>query len=305
VEINSPVRHLLKAFPKSLIACVLFFQIFMVPGAIADTSNTNNLSIATASNFRPVLEKLSEAFSNQKSVDIADHQINISSASSGVLYAQILQGAPFQLFFSANESFPKKLVAGGYGEPETLATYAIGKLVLVSRNKGDDFINENPVEILSKAQRIAIANPRTAPYGEAAIEVLENLGVIEESKPKLVMGNNIAQAWQFFHSGNADVTIVAASLIYSSGQSGLQQGWLEKQKLNDKMFLTIDLSSHLKHSVEQGRVAIKPMSSLAQEFLNFMDTSAAKKIIVDGGYVLPMTEVNVTDVNITEVNPAP
>jgi molybdate transport system substrate-binding protein len=248
-----------------------------------------------------VLEKLIETFSNQQGVDRADHQINISSASSGVLYAQILQGAPFQLFFSANESFPKKLVVGGYGEPETLAAYAIGKLVLVSQNKGDDFFNENPVEILSKAQRIAIANPRTAPYGEAAIEVLESLGVIEESKPKLVMGNNIAQAWQFFHSGNADVAIVAASLIYSSGKSGSQQGWLEKQKLNDKMFLTIDLSSHLKHPVHQGRVAIKPRNSLAQEFLNFMDTPAAKKIIVDGGYVLPMTEVN----EITEVNLAP
>lgn len=295
------MRHLLKAFPKSLIACVLFFQLFMVPGAIADTSNTNTLSIATASNFRPVLEKLSEAFSNQQSVDQVDHQINISSASSGVLYAQILQGAPFQIFFSANESFPKKLVAGGYGEPETLATFAIGKLVLVSRNKGDGFINENPVEILFKAQRIAIANPRTAPYGEAAIEVLENLGVIEESKPKLVMGNNIAQAWQFFHSGNADVAIVAASLIYSPGQSGSQQGWLEKQKLNDKMFLTIDLSPYLKHSVQQCRVAINPINSLAQEFLDFMDTPAAKKIIVDGGYALPMTEVN----EITEVNPAP
>jgi len=295
------VRYLLKAFPKSLIACVLFLQLFMVPSAIADTSDTNNLSIATASNFRPVLEKLIETFSNQQGVDRADHQINISSASSGVLYAQILQGAPFQLFFSANESFPKKLVVGGYGEPETLAAYAIGKLVLVSQNKGDDFFNENPVEILSKAQRIAIANPRTAPYGEAAIEVLESLGVIEESKPKLVMGNNIAQAWQFFHSGNADVAIVAASLIYSSGKSGSQQGWLEKQKLNDKMFLTIDLSSHLKHPVHQGRVAIKPRNSLAQEFLNFMDTPAAKKIIVDGGYVLPMTEVN----EITEVNLAP
>ena len=249
----------------------------MVPGAIADTSNTNNLSIATASNFRPVLEKLSETFSNQQGVDIADYQINISSASSGVLYAQILQGAPFQLFFSANESFPKKLVAGGHGEPETLAAYAIGKLVLVSRNKGNGFISESPAEILSKAQRIAIANPRTAPYGEAAIEVLENLGVIEESKPKLVMGNNIAQAWQFFHSGNADVAIVSSSLIYSSKQF----------KKNQKELLVIDLSSHLKHPVHQGRVAIKPMNALAQEFLSFMDTPAAKKIIVDGGYLIP------------------
>ena len=289
------MRYLLKFCPKLFIIGVIFFQLFMVLGAIADTSNTNNLSIATASNFRPVLEKLSEAFSNQKSVDIADHQINISSASSGVLYAQILQGAPFQLFFSANESFPKKLVADGHGEPETLATYAIGKLALVSRNKGDDFINENPVEILSKAQRIAIANPRTAPYGEAAIGVLENLGVIEESKPKLVMGNNIAQAWQFFHSGNADAAIVSSSLIYPSKQF----------KKNQKELLVIDLSSYLKHSVQQSRVAINPMSFLAQEFLDFMDTPAAKKIIVDGGYALPMTEVNVTDVNITEVNPAP
>lgn len=247
----------------------------MGSGAAADT-----LSIATASNFRPVLEQLSEAFVGQQVLDPSTHQITISSASSGVLYAQILQRAPFQLFFSANESYPEKLVAGGRGASESLATYAIGKLVLVSRREG-----VNPKEILSEAKRIAIANPRTAPYGIAAMEAMENLGVVEESKSKLVIGNNIAQAWQFFHSGNADVAIVAGALVVSV------RGFDGRAKPLQGLF-TIDLSPHLTHPVRQSRVAIKPVSSLTQQFLDFMKTPVAKKIIVDGGYLLPMTNMN-------------
>lgn len=274
---SSFVHCLSKACSKLFIIGTLFFQLSVVPSAIADASITNTLSIATASNFRPVLEQLSEAFSKQQGTGRADHQINISSASSGVLYAQILQGAPFQLFFSANTSFPEKLVASGHGVADTLATYAVGKLVLVSRNKGNDSGREDPAEILSKAKRIAIANPRTAPYGIAAMEAMENLGITDKSQPKLVLGNNIAQAWQFFHSGNADVAIVSASLIYASKQLDQSQ----------KGLLNIDLSSYLKRPVRQSRIAIQPTSSLAQQFLDFMDTPAAKKIMIDGGYLLP------------------
>jgi molybdate transport system substrate-binding protein len=157
----------------------------------------------------------------------------------------------------------------------TLSTYAIGKVVLVSRYESDDNNGKSPKEILTKAKRIAIANPRSAPYGVAAMEALENLGVAEESQKKLVMGNNIAQAWQFFFSGNAEVTIVAESLVYSSVKE--QQHGL----------VTIDLSSYLKHPVRQGLVAIKPMLPLAQEFLDFMTTSVAEKIIIETGYLLP------------------
>ncbi len=248
----------------------------MGSGAVADT-----LSIATASNFRPVLEQLRETFVERQGQDPSMHQITISSASSGVLYAQILQHAPFQLFFSANESYPEKLVASGRGASETLATYAIGKLVLVSRSEG-----VNPKDILSKAKRIAIANPRTAPYGIAAMAAIENLGVIEESKSKLVIGNNIAQAWQFFHSGNADVAIVADALVVSA------RGLDEREKPQRQGLFAIDLSPHLTHPVRQSRVAIKPVNSLTQQFLDFMNTAAAKKIIVDGGYLLPMTNKN-------------
>ena len=271
--LNSLVHHMLRVCSKSLATRVIFFQLLVSPGSIADT-----LSIVTASNFRPVLEQLSEAFSKQHSSDTPAHQINISSASSGVLYAQILQGAPFQLFFSANQSYPEKLVASGHGVADTLATYAVGKLVLVSRNK-----ENSTTEILSKAKRIAIANPRTAPYGIAAMEVLESLGVAEESQPKLVVGNNIAQAWQFFHSGNADVAIVAGSLVVPGSDVNETRPGL----------CTIDLSSYLTHPVRQSRVAIKPVSPLTQQFLDFMDTPRAEKIISDGGYLLPVTALNI------------
>jgi molybdate transport system substrate-binding protein len=269
---------MLKASLKLLFVGVLFLQFLVIPNAIADS-----LSIATASNFRPVLEQLSKAFTEQDSSNQIAHQINVSSASSGVLYAQILQGAPFQLFFSANESYPEKLVASGHGVADTLAIYAVGKLVLVTRYKGTNSKETSPKKIMLSAKRIAIANPRTAPYGIAAMEVMESLGVADETQPKLVVGNNIAQAWQFFHSGNADVVIAAASLVVpGSSVNKKRQG----------LFI-IDLSSYLTHPVRQSRVAIKPVSPLAQQFLDFMDTPDAEKIISDGGYLLPVTGMNI------------
>lgn len=265
---SNSLGHLLRL--KLLVIAVLFCH-----SALTDT-----LSIATASNFRPVLEQLSQTFSEQQNTDGTSHQINISSASSGVLYAQILQGAPFQLFFSANEPYPEKLVDSGHGESETLATYAIGKLILVSRYDATSPKEASPNELLLKAKRIAIANPRTAPYGIAAMEAIKSLGVANEVQSKLVVGNNIAQAWQFFHSGNADVAIVAASLAYLAESAAVKE---QQQGL-----VTIDLSSYLKHSVRQSRVAIKPASPLAQQFLDFMNTPVAEKIITDGGYLLPI-----------------
>lgn len=247
---------------------------------------TDTLSIATASNFRPVLEQLSQTFSEQQNADRESHQINISSASSGVIYAQILRGAPFQLFFSANESYPEKLVASGHGDVRTLATYAIGKLVLISRHDATSPKEASPKELLLKAKRIAIANPRTAPYGIAAMEAIKTLSVAKESQSKLVVGNNIAQAWQFFHSGNADVAIVAASLAYLAESAAVKE---QQQGLD-----TIDLSSYLTNPVRQSRVAIKPISPLTQQFLDFMNTPVAEKIITDGGYLLPIKGKNIT-----------
>lgn len=238
-----------------------------------------------------MLEQLSQTFSEQQNTDGERHQINISSASSGVIYAQILQGAPFQLFFSANESYPEKLVVSGQGDAGSLATYAIGKLILVSRHDATSPKEVSPKEaspkdLLLKAKRIAIANPRTAPYGIAAQDVMENLGVSNEIQNKLVVGNNIAQAWQFFHSGNADVAIVAASLAYSTENAAAKE-WQQK-------LVTIDLSPYLKHPVRQSRVAIKPTSLLTQQFLDFMATPVAEKIMTDGGYLLPLKGKNIT-----------
>ena len=181
-------------------------------------------------------------------------------------------------------------MASGQGDAGTLATYAIGKLILVSRQdttspKEVSSKEETPKDLLLNAKRIAIANPRTAPYGIAAMDVMENLGVANETQNKLVVGNNIAQAWQFFHSGNADVAIVATSLAYSTENSATKE---QQQTL-----VTIDLSPYLKHPVRQGLVAIKPTSPLTQQFLDFMNTPVAEKIMTDGGYLLPIKGKNI------------
>lgn len=276
MEINPPVNKWLNVQFKQLFMAVFFFHCCGVAHVAADT-----LSIAVASNFRPVLEQLSDAFIDHQRTassvfDEQDYQITLSSASSGVLYAQILHGAPYQLFFSANTSYPEKLLASGHGVADSLAVYAVGKVVLVSRR--DSVTDTDPEAILSHAKRIAIANPRTAPYGVAASELLEHWQIADGAQEKLVVGNNITQAWQFFYSGNADVAIVAESLIVSASGAGQQD------------FVTVDLSSHLKHPVRQGRIALQPLTELAQQFLIFMGTATAKNIISDGGYSLPVPD---------------
>lgn len=238
----------------------LFLKFLLIASFCCQPLLADSLTIATASNFRPLLAQLADRFSRQ-----TGHQVTISSASSGVLYAQIQQGAPFQIFFSANASYPEKLLASGHGVNNTLATYAIGKLMLVSRSGGSD-----PREVLTSANRIAIANPRTAPYGMAAVELFETLGIAEASKRKWVIGNNIAQAWQFYRSGNADAAVTAASLLSP-----------------DQRRSAIDLSAHLKQPLLQKRVMLTPDNPLAREFLAFLDSPDARKMLVDGGYLLP------------------
>ena len=140
------------------------------------------------------------------------YQVKVSYGSSGKLYAQIKHGAPYDLFFSADQALPKELVRSGFASSSDLHTYAIGQLILWSKD---------PNMLDSKASRlfageykhIAIANPRFAPYGKAALEVLDGLGLTEKSRQKWVTGENIAQTYQYVHSGNAEMGFIALTQL--------------------------------------------------------------------------------------------
>ena len=167
--------------------------------------------VAVAANFKPTLQQLSEQF--QSDTDI---EVRLSSASTGVLAAQIVYGAPFDIFFSADKNTPEQLYNADNTGPAPFC-YALGRLVLV----GAAHLSALADPELS----LAIANPATAPYGAAAMEVLDRKAFSPGRARKLVRGNNATQAYQFWHSGAVDLALVPRSLASDAGAVEVPKAW--------------------------------------------------------------------------------
>ena len=160
------------------------------------------LSVAVASNFSETLKRLEPHFAAA-----TGHELRISTASSGKLYAQIVHGAPYDLFLSADSERPARLEIDGLAVEGSRMTYALGALLLWMPGGKP---GEEPLRTLSSGNfgRLAIANPKTAPYGRAAREVLESLQLWNKLQGKLVRGENVSQAFQFAASGGADLVLI-------------------------------------------------------------------------------------------------
>lgn len=162
--------------------------------------------VAVAANFADPAERLAESFEGE-----TGHRIRLATGSTGRLYAQIVQGAPFDVFLAADRARPARLVEEGLAVPETLRTYAVGRLALWSREDGP----ASPLERLRAGdyRRLALASPDLAPYGAAAMQSLERLGVLETARERLVFGENVSQAYAFVATGNADLGLVALAQV--------------------------------------------------------------------------------------------
>jgi molybdate transport system substrate-binding protein len=178
--------------------------------------------VAVAANFTAAAKEIGELFAAA-----SGHRARFSFGGTGQLYAQISQGAPFEVFLAADQARPARAIAAGLAVPGTQVTYATGRLVLFSREAGLVIGPETLRE--GRFARLAIANPATAPYGAAAVAVLRGLGLDERLAPRLVRGGNIAQTHQFVATGNAELGFVALSQVV-----GHQQGsrWLVPQPLH-------------------------------------------------------------------------
>jgi molybdate transport system substrate-binding protein len=194
-----------------LIACSLLLSFSVRAGEV---------SVAVAANFMAPMNVIAAEFTRD-----TGHQVNLSFGSTGKIYAQIRNGAPFQVFLSADEDTPAKLEAEGLAVRGSHFTYAIGSLALWSAKPG--FV-DNKGEVLRRGQfnKLAIASPKLAPYGKAAQEVLTGMGLLESVSPKLVQGENIAQTYQFAATGNADLGFVALSQIMSDGKITSGSAWI-------------------------------------------------------------------------------
>ena len=197
-------------------ALLLVTLILLVP-LWPTTSSGGQVKVAVAANFTAPMKELSQRFEQQ-----TGHRAIVSYGSTGKLFAQIHNGAPYEVFLAADQERPRLLFQAGLGDEPT--TYAIGRLVLWS---ADPDLIDDEASVLYAADafdRIAIANPKTAPYGAAAMQVLEALGVGQRLMPKLVRGDNIAQTYQFVMTENAQLGFVAMSQVSEKGSKWIPPG---------------------------------------------------------------------------------
>jgi len=174
----------------------------------APVDASGQLTVAAASDLQNVMPAIAERYEKA-----TGQKVSISFGSSGQFYSQIQNGAPFDLFLSADESYVKLLVDAGHAVGSTVVPYASGRLAIWSRrDRGLNLSRGLPGLVDPQVRRIAIANPDHAPYGRAAVDALRKSGVYDQVRSRLVLGENVAQAAQFAHTGNADAAVIALSL---------------------------------------------------------------------------------------------
>jgi molybdate transport system substrate-binding protein len=178
-----------------------------------------DVSVAVAANFTLPMQKIAQSFEQD-----TGHKALLAFGATGGFYAQIKNGAPFQVLLSADQETPARLEKEGLGVAGTRFTYAIGKLVLWSKQAG---LVDAKGDVLRQGgfDKLAIANPKLAPYGAAAIETLTQLGLLAQLKPKFVEGANIAQTYQFVASENAALGFVALSQVFAEGRLTQGSAW--------------------------------------------------------------------------------
>ena len=242
-------------------SCTLFNQ-----GASAQ-----QLTVAAAADLQFAFHDLGAKFEKQTGIPV-----RVTYGSSGNFTTQIENGAPFDLFFSADVQYPQKLITEGFAESTSLYRYADGKLVLWVPERSELDLSKGMSVLLGPSVRkIAIANPKHAPYGRAAVAAMKSAGVYEKVESKLVLGENISQTGQFVQSGATDIGLVALSLAVSPGMS------------KSGRYVQVPVGSY--PAIEQAAVIVKQSArkSEATKFLEFMKTAEARAVLEKYGFVVP------------------
>lgn len=267
------------SFGKCLLLFIAFFILHPISVSAAE------LKVAVASNFTKAFNTLSEQFERD-----SGHTLLASFGSSGKLYAQIVNGAPFDLMLSADAYRPQKLIETGLGIEGTRFTYASGRLVLCASDTYTQ-IDQRSLE-KGEFQYLSIANPQNAPYGKAAMEVLTHLALLPQIKTKLVRGDNIAQTLHFVHSGAANLGFVALSQILSLQERGIKTAYWE---VPEKLYSPIEQQLVL---LQQGK-----SNPAAIAFMNFLKSQRSREIIEHLGYEVPRPKLNTKQTLISQHDP--
>ncbi|MCY3956483.1 MAG: molybdate ABC transporter substrate-binding protein [Nitrospira sp.] len=243
--------------------CLLFFTVG------AATSVAEEVRVAVAANFLATLNEIVTNFEQDTT-----HTVVVSSGSSGKFYAQIKNGAPFDVFFSADVMRPKLLEEEGFAVPGSRFTYAVGRLTLWRPGSAVIEGNEPFILLRSDVRHVAIANPKTAPYGAAAKEVLQALGLWEQVQDRLVRGENIGQTFHFVFSKNVQLGFVALSQVLGPNVNGSGSRW--------------DVPTHLYAPIRQQAVLLRSGQhrAVARAFLDYVKDVRSRNVIERSGYGL-------------------
>jgi molybdate transport system substrate-binding protein len=230
------------------------------------------LTVVAASDLQSALPAIAARFEKD-----TGQQMTLSFAASGALFAQIQNGAPFDVFLSADIDYPKRLEATGLAEPGSLYEYASGHLVLWTRtDSGTDVRPGLAVLRTSAVKRIAIANPQTAPYGRAAVAALRHEGLYEQVQPKLVLGENISQTAQFAQSGNAQVGLISLSLALSPALKSVGS--------------YADIPPAFYPPIQQAAVVVasSKQKALARQFVDYLKQPSTMTTLQSFGFAVPV-----------------
>lgn len=234
--------------------------------AMAHAAHADQISVAVAANFTAPMQKIAAAFEAD-----TGHKAELSFGATGKFYAQITHGAPFQVFLAADDATPARLEKEGKAVANSRFTYAIGTLVLWSAQPG--YVDaQGAVLKTGDFKHIAIANPKLAPYGAAAVQAMDKLGVTAPLQPRFVQGENIAQTFQFVSSGNAPLGFVALSQVMVDGKVAKGSAW--------------QVPAELHEPIRQDAVLLTPGkdSAAAAALLTFLRSDKARAIIQSYGY---------------------
>lgn len=201
-------------------------RILIALALVATTAHADEVSVAVAANFSAPMRMLAAEFEKE-----SGHKALLSFGATGKFYAQIRNGAPFEVLLAADDETPAKLEKEGLGVAGSRFTYAIGRLALWSAKPG--FVDDKG-EVLKKGEfrHLSLANPKLAPYGAAAVEALTALGAFDAVSPRFVQAENIAQAHQFVVTGNAELGFVALSQITRDGKLAAGSAWIVPSNLH-------------------------------------------------------------------------
>ncbi|GAA0429108.1 molybdate ABC transporter substrate-binding protein [Massilia aurea] len=243
-----------------------FFASVLAVVTCLGTAHAGEVQVAVAANFAGPMEKLASQFQKD-----TGHKAVVASGATGKFYAQIRNGAPFEVLLSADDETPARLEAEGQVVAKSRFTYAVGRLVLWSA-KANYVDAGGAVLKTGDFTHLAIANPKTAPYGAAAVAVIDKLDLTARLQPRLVQGENIAQAFQFASTGNAELGFVAQAQVWRDGKFTAGSGWI------------VPAAMHAPIRQDAALLTRGAKNPAAQALLDYLRSDKAKALIRAYGY---------------------